>query len=149
MPDKKQIQRVLAFDFGAQKIGVAFGQSLSASASPLTPLKSRDGVPDWHQIEKLIEQWQPDLFVVGIPYNMDGSDNEITVRARKFMRRLHGRFGKPSHGMDERLSSRAARELLEQKGDNRTSLDSMAATLILESWFNRQTPSSLKGEHSL
>jgi len=139
MPDSSKPIRILAFDFGTHKIGVAFGQSLSQTSTPLKPLRVRDGIPDWPDIEKLIREWQPDLMVIGIPYNMDGTDNEITVRARKFMRRLHGRFGKPCEGMDERLSSREARDMLRHENDQTTSIDSLAASLILQSWFNQQS----------
>lgn len=129
---------VLAFDFGTKKIGVAVGQRITSSATPLTELKARDGIPDWSEIGQLVKQWQPDAFVVGIPLNMDGTPSDITQRARKFCARLHGRFHLPSFGMDERLTSVEAAERL--AGDksalsNVGSLDSMAAKLILESWF--------------
>jgi putative Holliday junction resolvase len=76
--------------------------------------------------------WQPDLLVVGLPYNMDGSDSDLLLRATKFGNRLHGRFHLPCYGIDERLSSKAAEELAGSRGEP---LDSIAAQLILESWF--------------
>ncbi len=130
-------RRILAFDFGTQNIGVAFGQALTGTATPLKPLKARDGIPDWEQIASLVQKWQPDAFVVGIPINMDGSEGEITMRARKFKRRLEGRFHKPGFDMDERLSSfDAESQLMESRRSSaKISIDSMAAKLILESWF--------------
>ena len=133
----------LAFDYGAQRIGVAFGQSLSGTARPVSVLKARDGVPDWEQIRSLIETWQPDIFIVGLPYNLDGSDSELLPRAIKFANRINGRFHKPCYGMDERLSSRAAIEkIAEQNGGGRSSggkkraaIDDIAAQIILENWF--------------
>lgn len=127
----------LGFDFGTQRIGVASGQSISGSAQPLTVLKARDGIPDWTQIGTLIEQWQPGALVVGLPYNMDGSESELLLRAVKFGKRLHGRFGLPVFGLDERLSSRAAIEqVIEQQGPGKTTaIDHVAAQIILENWF--------------
>ena len=140
MPQAVSQRRILAFDFGTHRIGVAFGQELTGTATPLPILPARDGIPDWQHIEALIKEWQPDAFVVGLPVNMDGSEGPITPRARKFGNRLHGRFHKPIHTMDERLSSIEAREkLAEANQKNRIGLDSMAATLILESWFREQT----------
>ncbi|MDT8399921.1 MAG: Holliday junction resolvase RuvX [Pseudomonadales bacterium] len=133
---------LLAFDYGTQKIGVAVGQSITGTASPLPVLAARDGIPDWQLIETLIKQWRPDAFVVGLPLNMDGSDSAMTARARKFCQRLSGRFSLPCHGIDERLSSREAREqsrndaaMQGKKHDPRSQIDSLAARLILETWF--------------
>ena len=91
MPDIGQ-RTVLAFDFGTKSIGVAVGQEVTGTASPLAALKARDGIPDWQQIAALYEEWQPHLVVVGLPLNMDGSEQEMTQRAKKFANRLHGRF---------------------------------------------------------
>lgn len=135
-------RRILAFDFGTHRIGIAFGQELTGTAKPLPILPARDGIPDWLKLGKIIEQWQPDAFVVGVPLNMDGSEGPITPRARKFANRLHGRFHRPIHTMDERLSTIEAKEKLAAADNkNRIGLDSMAATLILESWFREQLTS--------
>jgi len=132
-------RRILAFDFGTHRIGMAFGQELTGTASPLPILPARDGIPDWLQLERIIHEWQPDAFVIGLPLNMDGTEGPITPRARKFGNRLHGRFHRPIHTMDERLSTVEAKEkLAEASNKTRIGLDSMAATLILESWFREQ-----------
>lgn len=131
---------VLGFDYGTQKIGVAIGQSITQTANPLPQLKARDGIPNWDDIAILIKEWQPDAFVVGIPLNMDGSESAISIRAAKFSRRLEGRFQLPAHTFDERLSTFDARLTLnnsEQK-NSRASVDSLAAALIIETWFNSQ-----------
>jgi putative Holliday junction resolvase len=145
---------VLAFDFGTQKIGVAVGQSLTQTATPLTELSAREGQPDWNQVASLIKEWQPDVFVVGVPVNMDGSEFDLTLRARKFGQRLHGRFGKPWHEMDERLTSFEAREksqIHNKRSSGRSSkttlVDSVAACLILQSWFAERWPAL--ANHSL
>lgn len=121
----------MGFDFGTARIGVAVGHSLAGTATALTTLGARDGSPDWEAISKLVTEWQPARFVVGLPLNMDGTESEMSARARKFARRLHGRFHIPCETMDERLSSHEARELAEPN----ESVDAVAARLILESWF--------------
>ena len=129
----------LGFDYGTQRIGVAFGQSLTGTARAVCVLKARDGIPDWAQIENLIAEWKPDIFVVGIPYNLDGSESDLMVRAVKFANRLNGRFNKPSYGMDERLSSiEAAEQILEENRGTkkRATIDDIAAQIILENWFS-------------
>lgn len=137
---------VLGFDFGTTRIGVAIGQSLTGQGRPLAPLKATDGIPNWDMISALVEEWQPDAFVVGLPLNMDGSENEMCQRARKFAKRLHGRYNRPYHMMDERLSSYEAKGQVIAQGGNRNfkenSVDGLAAQMILESWFAQQTASS-------
>jgi putative holliday junction resolvase len=135
------IKSLIAFDYGTKNIGVALGQTITRTANPLPALKAKDGIPDWNQIQTLFSQWQPDLILVGLPLNMDDSDNEITVRARKFANRIHGRFGVKVEMVDERLTSFAAREEVKDRGDSpadykKNPVDSIAARLILESWFN-------------
>ncbi|MCW2477258.1 MULTISPECIES: Holliday junction resolvase RuvX [unclassified Symbiopectobacterium] len=135
---------LMAFDFGTKSIGVAIGQEVTGTARPLTAFKAQDGVPDWNQVEKILNEWQPDLLVVGLPLNMDGTEQELTARARKFANRLHGRFGKPVELQDERLSTVEARADLFERGGfralNKGQVDATSAVIILESWFSRQTP---------
>lgn len=130
---------VIAFDFGLARIGVAVGQIITGTASPLDTLKANNGKPNWEQVEQLLKQWQPEKVLVGEPFNMDGSDQEITLKARKFGNQLHGRFGVQIEMVDERLSSAAAREELFEFGGykklKKSQIDSVAAALILESWF--------------
>lgn len=130
---------VLGFDFGTTRIGIAVGQSFTGLGRPLNPLKAKEGIPNWDAITALVEEWQPDAFVVGLPLNMDGSENEMCQRARKFAKRLHGRFNRPYHMMDERLSSYEAKGQVIAQGGNRNfkenSVDGIAAQMILESWF--------------
>ena len=138
-PNNDKPVSALGFDYGTQRIGVAFGQSLTGTAQRVCVLKARDGIPDWDQIEALIGEWKPNLFVVGIPYNLDGSESELMVRAIKFANRLNGRFHKPSYSMDERLSSVEAAELAVEENSGakkRAAIDDMAAQIILENWFS-------------
>ncbi|AJD50005.1 endonuclease, Holliday junction resolvase [Isoalcanivorax pacificus W11-5] len=129
---------LLAFDFGTRKIGLASGQSLTGTGSPLPALPCREGIPDWEQVRRLLAEWQPDLLLVGLPLNMDGTDSDLSQRARRFAGRLKGRFGKPVQLIDERLSTREARDRLgdHYRGGSDPRVDSMAAVLLIESFFN-------------
>ena len=132
---------ILAFDFGTRRIGVAVGNELLHSARELTPLPARDGIPDWNVVTRLIEEWQPDLFVV-LPLNMDGTESLMSTRARKFGNRLHGRYGKPCEMVDERGSTQEAKRIAHTAGHRgnyrEESVDGIAAVLILEGWFAHQ-----------
>ena len=133
------IKTLLAFDYGTKNIGVACGQTISGTANSLPPLKAKDGIPDWAQVEKIIKEWQPDLTLIGLPLNMDDSESELSVRARKFANRLHGRFAIKIEMVDERLSSFEAKgEVMRRHGSRdykNNPVDSIAARLILESWL--------------
>lgn len=132
---------LIAFDFGTKSIGAAIGQEITGTARPLAAFKAQDGVPDWQKIERLLKEWQPDLVVVGLPLNMDGTEQPLTERARKFANRLHGRFGVQIALHDERLSTVEARANLFDHGGFRAldkgSVDSASAVVILESWFEQ------------
>lgn len=133
---------ILAFDYGLKSIGVAVGQQLTGTASTLKALKAVDGTPDWNQIEALLKEWQPALVVVGLPLNMDGSEQPFTARVHKFINRLHGHFGVKVVAQDERLTTVESRaELFSQGGFKKLSKDAVdcySAKLILESWFEQQ-----------
>ncbi len=130
---------VLAFDFGLRQIGVAVGNCLLGTTQPLSVLPAKDGAPDWRAVEKLVEEWQPDLLVVGDPINMDGSPSELSARAARFARRLQGRTGLGFELCDERLSSFEAKQASRERGHQgdyqRQPVDSFAAELILKTWL--------------
>ncbi len=130
---------VIAFDYGLRQIGVAVGNRQTRTSSALTTLRARDGVPDWNEIGRLLQEWQPELLIVGEPYNMDDSAGELAPRARKFARRLEGRFNIPFEMVDERLSSAEAKSLLAEQGHrgdyHDDPADSLAAMLILQTWM--------------
>ena len=115
------------------------GNTVLGTTQPLAILAAREGVPDWGAVTALIEEWQPDSLVVGDPLNMDGSESELSRRARKFAKRLHGRFGLPVELADERLSSFEAKQAGRErghKGDYKSRpVDSEAAEIILRSWL--------------
>ncbi len=133
---------LMGFDFGTRSIGIATGQEVTGTASPLTSVKANDGIPDWAQIEKILKEWQPDLLIVGLPLNMDGTEQEMTQRAKKFGQRLHGRFGFQVEFKDERLTTTDAKARLFERGGYRalgkSKVDAVSAQLILESWMEEQ-----------
>lgn len=126
---------LISFDFGMRKIGIAIGQTVSCTAQPLPLLKAQDGIPNWDHIKLLIEEWAPSRLVVGIPYDMDKNEQEITFAARKFARRLETKYRLPVHLVDERLTTKEAQAILREKGSHVCRVDSHAAALILESWL--------------
>jgi len=129
---------LLGFDFGPRKIGVAVGQTLTGSASPLVTLYARDQRPDWEGIGRLIGEWAPQALVVGIPYDMDDKEVEWAPRVHRFVRQLEGRFRLPVHRVDERLTSLEARARLGRAVTARGAVDALAASLILETWLSEQ-----------
>ena len=141
MSNKKN-RTLLGFDFGTKSIGVAAGQEITGTAAPLEALKAVDGIPDWDRVAALFEQWQPGQVVVGLPLNMDGTEQQVTFAARKFANRLHARFRVPVATCDERLTTADARARLFELGGykklDKQKVDSVAACLILESWMAAQ-----------
>ncbi len=128
---------LLGFDYGTHKIGVAVGQPLTGTASPLETLGLVKQKPDWERIARLLKEWHPQALIVGHPFEMTGREAENAAGAKRFARQLHGRFHLPVHMADERLSSREAwARLGTEAGKDPTKVDSYAAKLILETWFN-------------
>ncbi len=130
---------VMGFDFGTKSIGVAIGQEFTGTANALKAVKARDGIPNWDDIKNMVQEWQPDLLVVGLPLNMDGTEQDLTHRARKFANRLHNQTGLQVQTQDERLTTAAAKEQLFAQGGYRNlrkdNIDNASAVLILESFF--------------
>jgi putative Holliday junction resolvase len=147
MPESSRPQIVLAFDFGLRRIGVACGDTVSRSASALEAVPANAAGPRWEVIASLMRDWQPDIAVVGLPYNVDGSDSEQTRNARSFAAELTRRFGLEVAMVDERYSSleaearlKAARESgLRRRRVAKSDVDAAAACVILERWFSEKT----------
>ncbi|AHF05159.1 Holliday junction resolvase [Marichromatium purpuratum 984] len=134
---------LLGFDFGTRKIGIAVGQTVTRSATPLTTLRNRQEKPDWPRIESLIREWQPEALVVGLPFNMDDTEVDWSGRVHRFARQLNGRFGLEVHLIDERLTSLEAQRLIAEgpataKSTTPDAVDAFAAALILETWLCEQ-----------
>lgn len=129
----------IAFDFGFKRIGMAVGQRLTCTASPLAMITATKGVPDWDLLQQLISKWRPDGLVVGLPTCIDDKELYTTSASRRFANELKKRFAIPVHLMDERLSTVEARAHLFEKGGYRriknSEVDSIAACIILERWL--------------
>ena len=135
------IQTVLGFDYGTRRIGVATGQTITASATPLTTLNSINQKPDWSAIGQLIEQWKPDALIVGLPTYLDGTRSEMTEKALKFSRQLEGRYNLTVYTVNESLSSYEAEKEIQQHKKigqhNKQEIDKMAAAIIVQSWLEQ------------
>ena len=133
---------LIAFDFGMKRIGVAIGQTITKTARPLDTLQAKEGLPDAIALKKIIQKWRPDALVVGIPLNMDGTDQPITQRAKQFASWLKEHYQLPVHEIDERLTTKDARERLFTEGGYKAlqdgQVDRVAAQLILQNWFESQ-----------
>jgi putative Holliday junction resolvase len=137
--DNCSLETVIAFDFGMKSIGVAIGQSITGTASPLQAIKAQDGIPNWEILQVLISQWQPNALLVGLPLNMDGSEQAITASVRRFVGRLKHKYNLPVFLHDERLSTVDAKAKLFELGGfkklSKEKVDSVSACLIYESWL--------------
>ncbi len=132
---------VLAFDFGERRIGIAVGEHLLASATPLMTIDNESNEIRFQIITKLVNEWQPRLLVVGLPLSLDGTEHAVTQLCKKFARRLNGRFNLPVALIDERYSSAEASQLLNEAGirgrAQKEMLDQVAAQTILQSYFDQ------------
>ena len=123
-----RVRTYLAFDFGLKRVGVASGNTLTRTAQPLRTLVAT-GDARFAAIARLVDEWQPDALVVGVPFHPDGAEHENTLRARRFARQLHGRLHLEVHEVDERYSTTEAHA--QGAGD----LDAASAALILEQYL--------------
>lgn len=134
----EQAETLLAFDYGEKHIGVAVGQTLTSTANPLETIRVNGACPDWNAISRILQTWQPDALIVGLPLNMDGTEQKVTRRARRFGEQLLDRYKLPVHLVDERLTTREARDRLACEGRAGRDDHPIAAQIILESWLNEQ-----------
>jgi putative holliday junction resolvase len=132
----------MGFDYGTRRVGIACGNTLTRSARPLKTL-IRGHQPPWADIASLVTEFAPSQFVVGLPYNMDGTDTFLTDEVRRFADELGSRFGRPVALIDERLSSRAAEDELrsaraqgvKRKRVTHSDVDMTAAKVLVEQWL--------------
>ena len=138
---------VMAFDFGRRRIGVACGDTVSRTATPLAIVAAGPGGQQWPAIGALVRDWQPALAVVGLPYNTNGTESDMTIAARAFAEELAARCRLRVDLIDERYSSlealerlKAARESgLRRRRIGKTDIDAGAACIILERWITENS----------
>jgi len=139
---KPPVRCVIGFDFGLKRIGLATGQTITGTSSPLATLQAVNHKPDWESIESQIRQWRPDALVLGIPYLPDGGEGDITRAARNFGKKLEQRFNLPVYTIDESFSSIEAEQQLKQDTKiakhNKHEVDKIAAAIIVQRWLNSQ-----------
>ena len=128
------MSRIMAFDYGTKRIGVAVGNSLTKSSEALNQINNSSEEFRFKSVEQLILQWNPSVVVVGLPLHPDGAEHAMTQKARRFGQQIGGRYSKPVYFVDERYSS----VVLEGDVQYQESLDSHAAALILEQFFRER-----------
>ena len=123
-------QVVIGFDFGARRIGVAIGNSVTREARPLTTVNAATVAARWDALAALVVEWEPARLVVGIPRHPDGAPHEMTARCERYARQLEGRFRRPVARIDERYTSAVS-----ARADD---VDAAAAAVILQQWFDEK-----------
>ena len=128
--------QIVAFDFGIKKIGVAVGQTETNTSSPLHVIQNKDNKINWNEISIVLDEWKPDLILIGKPLNMDGTDSEIMKKVEKFVKHLKTIYDAQYEYIDERLTTFEAKEILiENKSDI---VDANAAKILIDNWFNKK-----------
>ena len=142
----KPIQKpmtILAIDYGTRRVGVAVGNTEPKVSQALKTIAAASTEILFQELEKLIKEWQPDQVVVGLPTHPDGSEHEMTAKAKRFGNQVHGRFNLPVSWVDERYTS----VVLEGDPQMHDNLDAHSAALILEQYFiEHQSVLGLKNE---
>ena len=127
--------QIVAFDFGEKKIGVAVGQTSTYTSSPLQVIFNNHDKVNWNEISVLLEEWKPELILVGKPLNMDGTDSKIMKKVGAFYKKLESLYDAKFEYIDERLTTFEARDIL--KENNVETVDANAAKILIDNWFNR------------
>ena len=129
---------IMAFDYGLRNIGIAIGQNITKSASTFYAIKAKEGEPDWIKLDSIVKEWEPTLFIVGDPFNMDGTRSEFQKRISQFSTELKNRYKIRLHMMDERLTTKEAKERIKTESSGlkeSANKHSVSAQIILEDWF--------------
>ena len=138
-----RIRRVVGIDFGIKRIGLAIGNTLTRTAQPLAHVSCLGTGPDWNQLDQIIDEWKPELVVVGLPISMSGEETDMSRLARAFAEELEQRCGRPVEFMDERLTSSEADNIIRSNTPEGKKIDkggsgkrdSIAAQLIVQSYL--------------
>ena len=142
----------LGFDYGTKHLGIAVGGSASGRAEALATASVQQGIPDWALLDRLINEWKPAALIVGLPLNMDDSENAMTRAARKFGYRLQGRYNLPVHLVDERLTSVDAKNTLVESRvpwkQRKARVDKLAAQNILQAYLDEQQRPKMEPRHA-
>ena len=126
--------QIVAFDFGEKKIGVAVGQTSTYTSSPLQVIFNNHDKVNWNEISVLLEEWRPELILIGKPLNMDGTDSEMMKKVDAFYKKLESLYDAKFEYVDERLTTFEAREIL--KENEKDFVDANAAKILIDQWLN-------------
>ena len=124
--------QIVAFDFGTKKIGVAVGQTVTNSSSPLQVIFNKNNRVNFDEINILLKEWKPDIIIIGKPLNMDGTDSEIMKEVERFYQKLKNIYEAKFEYVDERLTTFEARQILDEK---KVEVDANAAKILIDNWF--------------
>ena len=132
---------VLGFDFGMKHIGIAAGQQISRTATPIISLQAKNGIPNWDEVAALIDEWHPFAFIVGLPLNMDGTTQPIAIAAQAFANSLAANYGLPVYMADERLSTWEAKTQLklhkpQLNKQELAKINALSAVILTEQWLH-------------
>ncbi|QIV94538.1 Holliday junction resolvase RuvX [Allofrancisella frigidaquae] len=130
---------LLAIDYGRARIGLASGQMITKTASPIGTIEAYDGKPNWFELGKIIKRWNPSDIIIGLPLDAKDLDTDITRDARNFAKEVEDRYQKNVHLINEAYSTREARWRLESVKNKKVShvkVDALAACVILETWMS-------------
>ncbi|WP_239986705.1 Holliday junction resolvase RuvX [Fastidiosibacter lacustris] len=133
------MHKLIGFDFGNSRIGVASGQMITKTATPIATISAKKGEPQWKELDKIIKQWRPTDIVIGLPIDAKDQETKITEQTRAFAEKIKQRYQKPVHLIPETFSTREARWRLEEvqnKSNRHLKVDALAACVILETWMN-------------
>ena len=139
--------QIVSFDFGTKKIGIAVGQTITKSSSPLTVLFNKDNKVNWEEVSHIVREWKPDLLLIGKPLNMDGTDSDIMKLVEKFSKKLAKLTDIKCEYVDERLTSFEARQNFKElmiennKSIKKEIIDANAAKILIDNWFNQNVDS--------
>jgi len=134
---------LIGFDFGSRRIGVAVGETSTRIASPLGAIEGEANDARFDAIGRIVDEWHPAGFVVGLPRHADGSEHAVAKLAEKFARRLEARYGVPVAFVDETLTSadaEASLKLTRTRAGRKSDVDALAAALILQSFLDELPP---------
>ncbi|MFL2734751.1 MAG: Holliday junction resolvase RuvX [Gammaproteobacteria bacterium] len=127
--------QIVAFDYGTKKIGVAVGQTETYTSSPLQIIYNDHEKTNWNEIRMLIDEWKPDLILIGKPINMDGTESEIMKKVDNFFKKLQKISNTKCEYIDERLTTFEAKEIL---GESKVAeVDAHAAKILIDNWIER------------
>jgi len=138
---KQREGNIIGFAFGQRRIGVAIGNNVSKTAQALITIESSTNNQKFEAIQKIMEEWMPVSIVVGVPFNVDGSEHKVTNLSKKFAKQLEEKYSLPTHLIDERYTSiEASHELKDKKIDvkkKKLLIDQIAAKIILQSYLDQ------------